>query len=100
MTIQSLKLLTKPNIESKLQRMRDLKAQITELTAEKDMLQKQVIDEYFHDAEEFRTVKGLLLASYKPQERATFNQSKFREDHEGLFDTYKESKISFVFLLK
>lgn len=95
-----LNLIQKPNIECKLQRMRDLKSQITELTAEKDMLQKQVIEEYFNDCDEYHTSKGLLLASYKPQERQTFNQAKFREEHSDTFELYKETKISFTFLLK
>ena len=96
----NLRALPKPDIEGKLITMKELHTQIKELTAHYDMLKQEVIVEYFSEEPEYRTAKGLLLASYKPQERNTFNQSKFKADHEDIFQLYAETKTLFTFLLK
>lgn len=86
--------------ETKLNRMQELHEQLKVLEAEYDMLKKQVIEEHFLYNEEYRTSKGLLLASYKPQEITQFQQSKFKQDHSDVYSLYSEKKIIFKFLLK
>jgi hypothetical protein len=86
--------------ETKLNRMKELSTKMKELEAEYDMLKKQVIDEHFITSEEYRTTKGLLLASYKAQEMIQFQQSKFKNDHADIYNLYSEKKIIHKFLLK
>ncbi len=87
-------------VENKLSRMKELQQSIKVLSAELDMLKSQVIESYFVDHEEFKTTKGLLLASYKAVEMNIFNQSKFKEDHPDISKLYTEMKLSQRFLLK
>lgn len=92
--------LTVSPIESRLRRMRDLADQIKVMEAEYAMLKEGVISDHFMLAEEYRTDKGLLLASYKGQEQISFQQSKFKADHNDIYQMYCEKKVIFKFLLK
>jgi hypothetical protein len=98
--VQVLNLTTIETVESKLLRMKALKESIKALDAELKMLQDEVINDYFVDNTEYKTSKGLLLASYKSQDRNQFNSSKFKEDHEDIYSMYSEVKTIRVFLLK
>lgn len=97
--------LLEPRIETigdKLFRMQELRSHIKILQAEKDMLEDQVKSEYFlaGNHEEYRTDKGLLVASYKSYVENRFNSKKFETDHPDYYSMYKEEKTIFKFLLK
>ncbi len=87
-------------VEDKLKRMRELQTHLKTLQAEYDMLKKDVINDHFIANPEYRTDKGLLLASYNGVERLTFNQTAFKTAHSDLFEQFQEKKIIFTFLLK
>lgn len=87
-------------IENKLSRMKELQQSIKVLSAELDMLKSEVIDGYFVEHDEFKTERGLLLASFKAVEMNIFNQSKFKCDHPDIAKLYTEVKLSQRFLLK
>jgi hypothetical protein len=99
--MSNLHLITSTNaIEVKLSRMRELNQSIKELQAEFDMLKSEVVESYLGVNEEYRTNKGLLLATYKPQISMLFQQSKFKLDHPDVFSLYQEEKTIYRFLLK
>lgn len=87
-------------LERKLNRMREIKDAVKALDAEFDMLKKEAIAEYFIVNEEYRTDKGLLLASYKAIESLRFNTDRFKTDHADIYDMYKEKGLSYRFDLK
>ena len=80
--------------------MKELQQSIKVLQAEFDLLKKQSIDAYFINHEEFSTERGLLLASFKAAEMNVFNQTKFKQDHNALYNYYTEVKSVSRFLLK
>jgi len=86
--------------ETKLMRMQDLDKQIDVLQAEFDMLKKEVINEFFWSDDEYRTSKGLLLATYKGYTERRFNGNKFQIDFPDIYDGYKEKKVVYKFSLK
>lgn len=98
MIVRNLKAVE--STETKLLRMKELSLSIKELQAEYDMLKGEVIDGYFNDYPEYRTNKGLLLASYKASESNTFQQAKFKADYADLYEIYCEKKVRLTFLLK
>lgn len=87
-------------IENNLKKMKVLAQQIKELQAEYDMLKADVINNWFVNNETYQTEKGLVLATYKLQERIVFNQSKFKTDHADYYLMYSDSKPCHTFLLK
>lgn len=95
-----LRMLSSNSIEDRLKRMKDLSEEIKVLQAEYDMLRKEVIGLYFSEEEEYRTDKGLVLATYKSYEEKRFNTKRFEEDHPDIYEWYKETKMVYKFLLK
>lgn len=87
-------------IENKLVRMKELSDSIKVLEAEYSQLKEQVIADYFNDHEEYKTNKGLLLASYKGVSSQQFQGTKFKAAHPEMYSSFTEEKISFRFLLK
>ena len=81
MNSSHLTIVPQANIEGKLVHMKNLTEQIKVLQAELTMLKTEVIRDYFVNNEEYKTARGLLLASYKKQIQNQFQQSKFKEDH-------------------
>lgn len=88
------------SVENKLIRMKELSDSIKVLEAEYNQLKDQVIVCHFNDNEEYRTNKGLLLASYKGVSSQIFQGAKFKVAHPELAKAFTEEKISFRFLLK
>ena len=86
--------------EAQLLRMRKLKAKIKVLEAEYEMLKKTVVLNYFANNEEFRTEKGLLLASYKSTIRTSFDQKSFKKEEPLLYLQYEVKTNVSTFLLK
>lgn len=87
-------------VETKLVRMKELRDKIKELTAEKNMLEEQVIKQHFLTDPEYKTSKGLLLATYTAEERVQFNSKDFKEQHKSTYDLYSTKNIVHVFRLK
>ena len=87
-------------VENKLVRMKDLAQKLKVLEAEYNMLKGEVIEEHFSNNEEYKTEKGLVLATYKSQEQTQFQQSKFKADHFDIYSLYTEKKTINKFLLK
>lgn len=88
--------------ELKLLRMKELSNQIKELEAEFSMLKDEVIQEFFitTNLQDYKTDKGLVLASRIQYIESRFNSTKFRSDFPDIYDGYKEEKTTFKFLLK
>ena len=87
-------------VESKLRRMKILHTQIKELQAEYTMLQDEVIIEHFSSCVEFRTDKGLLLATYKESISNNFQSADFKIVYPDLYESFKKECSKFTFLLK
>lgn len=87
-------------VESKLIEMKDLKDQITELTALYDKLKDEVIADHFNDHEEYKNENGRVLATYKGIDRTSFQQKLFEEAHPLLFAEFTKTQMSFRFDLK
>ena len=87
-------------IEYKITIMSKLQRKIKELESEYSMLKAEVITEYFHCNEEFKTAKGMVLATYKVQTQSVFNSAKFKLDYPRVYENYKEEKQIHKFLLK
>ena len=90
----------KMTVEEKLVMMKQLDAQIKELAAHKDMLKDEVIVEHFSSCIEYRTSKGLLLATYKQIISNRFQTKEFEADYPELASEYKKETVSYTFLLK
>lgn len=86
--------------ETKLVHMKDLKNNIKVLQSEWDMMKDEVIGEYFVNYEEYKTDKGMLLATYKQHKEKRFNSTRFREDHPDVYEMYSEEKGVFKFITK
>jgi len=89
-----------PTIELKLMKMRELLSAINELQAEYDMLKNEVILTYFDENDEYKSKRGLVLATYRSYVENRFNGTRFRADNPDLYDSYKEERKIQKFLLK
>lgn len=90
-----------PNtVEAKLQQMKVLKEQMKALEAEFNMLKGEVIEEHFAHNEEYVTVKGLVLATFKTYTERRFNTDKFKTDFADIYEGYREENQVSKFLLK
>lgn len=78
---------------------RDLDRQIKALTAEKEIIAKELKEGYFSMHESY-TFDGRLLATYRSNEVTRFNQSLFKEERPEIYEAYLESKTERKFLLK
>jgi len=86
--------------ELKLQRLKDLKSNIKVLQAEYDMICDELKEGWFKDNEEFKTSRGLVLASYKEYTERRFDQKWFDSENPGFVDLYKKESVVRKFLLK
>ena len=94
-------LLAKPfEVEESLKEYKKLTLKAKELEAELKMRKELLINAYFNQNEEYKTVKGLVLATYKPYLENRFQGDKFKKDFPDIYDEYKEEKVIFKFLLK
>ena len=96
----NLTLIHTSTIESKLLRMKELDNALKEIEAEYKMLRDEVIKGHFQTEEEYKTAKGLLLATYKSFTERRFNGQRFKADHPDIYLGYSEEKIVSKFLLK
>lgn len=87
-------------VELKLRQMKELAQQIKELTAEYDQLKDIVIENYFLHASEYKTDKGLVLATRISYQENRFNSKRFETDFPDIYQEYKEEKTIFKFSLK
>lgn len=95
--LPALKVMT---VEDKLNMMKDLNSQIKELTAHYQMLKDEVIIEHFSSNVEYRTSKGLLLATYKEIKSDRFQGKEFESAYPDLYRQFKKEVVSYTFLLK
>ena len=86
--------------ENKLQKMRKIKGIIKEMQAEFNQLKSEVIENYFFDNTEYKTEKGIVLATYTLTVKNYFNTQNFREDYPSLYTDYQSEKNVSTFLLK
>lgn len=88
------------SVEDKLLRMQHLHNEKKIIEAEYNMLKEQVIDMYFNTYDEYKTDKGLTLATYKAVESLKFQSKEFKEDHPDVYNDYSKKCLSYTFLLK
>lgn len=100
MNIAHLTLVEASNIESKLTRMQDLKHQIKVAQAEFDMLKGEVVADYFEKNPEYKTTRGLLLASYNLITVNRFQGKEFEKDHPDIYKLYMKEFSEPRFILK
>ncbi len=101
--MQHLYVLPQPKgmtVEDKLVMMKELNTQIKELTSHYTMLKDEVIIEHFSNCVEYRTSRGLLLATYKEIKSERFQGKEFEAEYPDLYAAYKKETISHTFLLK
>lgn len=101
MSISNIHVLTPQRDETHqlIETYRDLDRQIKALTAEKDILAKELKEGYFAIHESY-TFDGRLLATYKSSVVNRFNQSLFKEERPEIYEAYLETKEERRFLLK
>src|SRR5689334_7485091 len=87
-------------IESQIAQYKRLSDQIKELEALKEKVKKEMLEGYFATNEVYENENGRVLATYKESERESFNQSKFKTDHNDIFSLYCEKKLVKTFLVK
>ena len=78
------------NVESKLRNLKTLDTQLKEIEAEYKMIKLDVINSYFISASEYKTEKGLVLATYKPSIENRFNSEAFKTDFPDIYEGYKK----------
>ena len=86
--------------ESKLIHLQKLKTKIKTLEAEFEMVKKEVINEYFVNQGEYRTSKGLLLATYIEIKSNRFDSTAFSKAHPKMYENFKKESTSYRFDLK
>lgn len=93
-------LINGSNVELKLRNLKSLDLQLKEIEAEYKMIKEDLINSYFINASEYKTDKGLVLATYKSSVENRFNSEAFRKDFPDIYDGYKKQSTVFRFLLK
>lgn len=96
----AMTLKTVETIEDKLVKMKVLQDEMKILEAEFKMIKEQVIADYFVNHQEYKTAKGLIMATYICTEPITFSSTKFKVAHPGLYDQFCDIKKVFTFRLK
>jgi len=86
--------------ETQINRCKDLRHQIDVLQAEFDRVKKSLVEGHFSQDDTFTGSEGLILATYKSQNRAQFLQSEFKKDHPKLYEDYCVTQPLKVFLIK
>ncbi len=77
-----------------LDKIQDIKANIKELEAQEEVIKARVLFQ-MKDAETL-TYKGHKVATFKTQNRATFDSKAFEKDHADLYAQYKKSSSTRV----
>jgi hypothetical protein len=88
------------NIEANIIKAKELKHKIEVLEAEFARLKDQLINEHFQFHDEFVGSEGLVMATYKEQNRSQFLMSEFKKDHEKLHADYSVKIPLKIFLIK
>lgn len=86
--------------ESQILKCKEIKHKLDVLQAEYDSIKKILTEGYFSLNEEFKGSEGLILATYKQQNRLQFMGSEFKKDHENLHKEYSFEIPVKVFLIK
>ena len=87
--------------ESKLSRMQELADEIKIREAEYKMLKEEIVTGYFDGkAGEYKTSKGLVLATYLEIKSSRFQSTEFEKDHPDIYTLYKKETVSYRFDLK
>lgn len=82
-----------------VEKYRDLDRQIKALTKDKEQIGTMLKAGYFLNNDDF-IYEGRLIATYRPQIKISFDQSKFKTEHADLFKEYQTISTHRVFLLK
>ena len=102
--MSNLYLINKTSIDypGKIDHMKRLKRKIEELSAEYDLLKKQIVTEYFelNHTDILKNDKGLVLATYKTQLRTQFKSSDLKKNEPSLYEKYLDISEIKVFLIK
>lgn len=93
-------LIATQQIEQAIIDYKSLQIQIKELTAEADAIKKVITNDYFGSYEIMTRPSGLVLATYKESIRVQFEQTRFKEDHKALYETYCDLKSIRSLLIK
>lgn len=99
-TAQLVSIINENEIESALAQYKDLDEQIKNLEAKKSLLKESMVKSYFAKNDSYFNDNGLCLATYKPQVRNIFNTTKFKTEHQDLYDAYTEAQEIYMFLVK
>lgn len=86
--------------EVKLMRLKELKDAIKVLEAEYSMIADELKSGYFAEHVEFKTARGLVLATYKESIRTSFDSSRFKKENPATYELYLDLKSVRTFLLK
>jgi len=88
------------NTEAQIIRARQLQHDMAVLKAEFDRIKADLVGGYFMTNDTFTGSEGLVLATYKAQQRRSFVTTEFKKDHPGLYDEYSVSQEINVFTVK
>jgi hypothetical protein len=86
--------------EAQILKCKEIKHKIDVLQAEFDRVKKGLTEGYFKDNDEFIGSEGLIMATYKSQDRSQFMSSEFKKDHQALYEEYSALQKIKVFLIK
>jgi hypothetical protein len=86
--------------ESQILKCKEIKHKIDVLQAEYDKVKKSLTEGYFSYNDEFVGSEGLVLATYKSQDRSQFMGSELKKDKPELYAEYSAMTTIKVFLLK
>lgn len=88
------------NTEYMINECKRIKHEIDVLQAQYDKLKKSLTEGYFSNNSEFVGSEGLVLATFKTQNRSSFDSSKFKIDYPKLYSDYQKQQEIKVFLVK
>ena len=99
-TAKLVSLLKVNEIESAIERYKDIDEQIKVLESKKDLLKQSLVRSYFAKNDSYFDQDGLLVATYKSQIRQVFNTTDFKRDHLDVYNQYTQPQEIHVFLVK
>ncbi len=87
-------------IESRIDRISQVKYQIKVLQAEEAALKKNLIDEHFYCNDEYIDSNNVVLATYKEELYTIFKTELFKKDEASLYAKYSDAGIRRKFIVK
>ncbi len=80
--------------------LKEMKNRIKVYEIHAERIKKQLIEHHFVSTDTIYCPEGLIVSTYKPSIRTTFQTTKFQKEEPKLYDQYLDLKEIFTLLIK